>query len=84
MRLTAGIVEVDIHGMTKVQATELIDARLRQAGGAVYRIRVIHGYHSGTSLRDEIRSRYRKHPKVKRLEVGLNMGQTDLVLRELF
>lgn len=84
MRLTAGIVEVDIHGMTKVQATELIDARLRQAGGAVYRIRVIHGYHGGTSLRDEIRSRYRKHPKVKRLEVGLNMGQTDLVLRELF
>ena len=84
MRLSAGICEIDVHGMTKAQAVQLIDARLRQAGPSVYRLRIIHGYHGGTGLRDEIRSRYRRHPKVLRMELGLNQGQTDLVLRELF
>ena len=46
------------------------------------RIRVIHGYTRGTALRDFIRSRYRHHPKVLRVEAGLNPGATDLVLRE--
>lgn len=84
MRLSSGIQEIDVHGMTKIQATNLIDARLRQANRGIYRIRVIHGYNNGTGLRDEIRKRYRTHPKVIRLEIGLNMGQTDLILRELF
>ena len=83
MRLSSGFMEIDVHGMTKAQAISLIDARLKQAGSAVYRIRVIHGYHNGTELRDEVRRRYRRHPKVKRIELGLNEGQTELVLREL-
>ena len=78
---TLGCVELDVHGMTQVQAETAIEARLRRAGG-VYRIRVIHGYSRGTALRDFIRSRYRKHPKVLRVEAGLNPGTTDLVLRE--
>lgn len=84
MRLSAGIIEIDVHGMTKAQATALIDARLKQAGPSVYRLRIIHGYHGGTELKDEIRRRYRKHSKVIRMELGLNQGQTDLILRELF
>lgn len=79
--MNESIVELDIHGMTRYQAQIAIDAALRRAGGA-YRVRVIHGYHGGTALRDGIRERYAKHPKVKRIEVGLNQGQTDLVLRE--
>ena len=59
----------------------MIDAKLRRSAGA-YRIRVIHGYHGGTSLRDGIRKEYAKHPKVLRIELGLNPGETDLVLRE--
>ena len=74
-------VELDIHGMTQAQAETAIEARLRRAKG-VYRIRVIHGYTRGTALRDFVRSRYRKHPKVLRVEAGLNPGATDLVLRE--
>lgn len=84
MRLSAGIIEIDVHGMTKAQATALIDARLKQSGPSVYRLRIIHGYHGGTELKDDIRRRYRKHPKVIRMELGLNQGQTDLILRELF
>ena len=75
--------ELDVHGMTKVQALTAVDAKLRRVGASVYRLRVIHGYHGGTALRDEIRKRYAGHPKVKRVELGLNPGITDLVLREL-
>lgn len=80
--LTGGVVELDLHGMTQVQAKAAVDAALRRAGGSVYRLRVIHGYRGGTQLRDMLRREYGKHPKVKRLEVGLNPGATDLILRE--
>lgn len=75
--------ELDVHNMTKVQAVTAIDAALRRADAGVYRIRVIHGYHGGTVLRDAVRARYAKHPKVRRIELGLNSGETDLILREL-
>ena len=75
------IIELDVHGMTVTQACVAIDAALRRAKGA-YRIRVIHGYHGGTALRDGIRGRYGANGKVKRVELGLNPGQTDLILRE--
>ena len=79
--MSESIVELDVHGMTLYQAQIAIDAALRRAGGA-YRIRVIHGYRGGTALRDGIRGSYGAHPKVRRVELGLNPGQTDLVLRE--
>lgn len=78
---STGCVELDVHGMTQAQTEIAIEAKLKRAGG-VYRIRVIHGYTRGTALRDFIRSRYRHHPKVLRVEAGLNPGATDLVLRE--
>ena len=76
--------EIDIHQMTKVQAISAIDAKLKRFDSSVYSLRVIHGYHSGTALRDAVRSRYAKHPKVKRVELGLNPGETTLILRELW
>ena len=79
--MKGSIVELDVPGMTPNEAQIAVDAALRRAGGA-YRIRVIHGYRGGTALRDGIRARYAAHPKVLRVELGLNPGQTDLVLRE--
>jgi len=79
----SGFQEIDVHSMTRVQAITAIDARLRRADSSVYRLRVIHGYHGGTVIRDAVRSRYKNHPKVKRIEIGINPGETDLVLREL-
>ena len=81
--MSSGFQEIDVHQMTKVQAIAAIDARLRRADASVYRLRVIHGYHGGTVLRDAVREHYRGHPKVKRIELGLNPGETDLILREL-
>lgn len=79
-----GIIELDVHQMNKFQAKTYIDSRLKQAKNDVYVIRIIHGYHNGTVLRDMIRKEYRKNPKVKRIELSLNPGITDLVLRELY
>lgn len=79
--INESIVTIDVHNMTLYQARIAIDAKLRRAKG-VYRIRIIHGYHGGTVLRDAVRRDYAKHPAVIRVELGLNQGETDLVLRE--
>ena len=81
--MQSGFLEIDVHGMTREQAFTAIDAKLRRANASAYRLRVIHGYHGGTVLRDAIRARYRNHSKVRRIELGLNPGETDLILREL-
>ena len=51
-------------------------------GGSVYRVAVVHGCHGGTALRQMVRTVYARHPKVRRIELGLNPGVTELVLRE--
>lgn len=80
--MSAGILELDLHGSNQYQARIRINAALRRAGRDVYRIRLVHGYRGGTALRDMIRREYKSHPKILRLELGLNPGETDLVLRE--
>lgn len=80
----AGIIEVDIHGMTKQQAKRHLETQLMRASKSVYRMKVIHGYNSGTELRDMVRREMKHHKKVIRVEVGLNPGETVLVLRELY
>ena len=80
--MTGGTVTIDLHGMNRAQAQAAVDAALRRAGRSVYRLEVIHGYHAGNALRDMVRTVYARHPKVKRLEIGLNPGSTELILRE--
>ena len=70
--------------MNKHQAKIYVDSLIKRAGRDVYRIRVIHGYRGGTELRELVRKELSKNPKVIRVEVGLNPGETDLVLRELW
>ena len=79
--MTESIIELDVHGMTLYQAKVVIDAKLRRSAGA-YRIRVIHGYHGGTALRELVRREISADTRVLRWEAGLNPGETDLVLRE--
>lgn len=79
-----GVMEVDIHGMTKYQAKIFLESRIKSASNGVYRIRVVHGYHGGTELRDMVRGEIAKNKKVLRIELCLNPGETDLVLRELW
>ena len=80
--MNAGTVTVDLHGKNTYQAKIALDAALRRAKGGTYRIRVVHGYHGGTALRDFIRSEYGRHPKILRLMPSFDGGATELVLRE--
>ena len=81
--MNTGILELDIHGMTRYQAKVYLDSQIKKAKSDIYRIRVIHGYQGGTQLRDLVRREYAKHPRIIRIEIGLNQGSTDLILREL-
>lgn len=79
MAISAGILELDLHGKNEYQAKVAIEAALRRAKAGTYRLRLIHGYHGGTALRDMIRRDY----ATKCLRVlPLDNGRTDLVLRE--
>ena len=76
------VIEIDLHGKNAYQAEIAIDAALRRAGAATCRIRVVHGYNSGTALMELVREKYACHPKVRRVSTGLNRGVTELILRE--
>ena len=79
MAISAGILELDLHGKNEYQAKVAIHAALRRAKAVTYRLRLIHGYHGGTALRDMIRRDYAS--KCLRV-LPLDNGRTDLVLRE--
>ena len=83
--MNAGMIEIDLHGMNVYQAKVKIDSQLNKAGGGIYRLRLIHGYHGGTGIRDMIEEEYNhgRHPKVLRIQGGSNPGITELILREL-
>lgn len=77
-----GLVELDLHGKTVVQARTAINAALRRADSGVYRLRLIHGYRGGDRLREMIWTEYPRHRQVRRLAAA-GWGATDLILREL-
>ncbi|PKM39414.1 MAG: hypothetical protein CVV04_10425 [Firmicutes bacterium HGW-Firmicutes-9] len=78
---TPSTVTLDLHGKTQYQARIALEAQLRRSRG-VYRIRVIHGYHNGTALRDLVRGEFASRANVLRIE-AVSESATDLVLREL-
>ena len=80
--MVSGIIAIDLHGKNTYQAKVIIDSQLRRASAGTYRIRIIHGYHGGTALRDFIRSEYNRHPKIKRMLSSPDGGTTELILRE--
>lgn len=84
--MLSGIIELDLHKMNKMQAKTAIDNALQKAGGSVYRIRLIHGYHGGTELKRMILDEYSygRHEKVIRIVNGTNPGITELILKELY
>lgn len=79
--LQSGIIELDVHSMNRAQAKTYIDSQLKRAKKDIYQIKVIHGYRGGTAIRDMVRKTYRNHPKVVRVELPLNPGETNLILK---
>lgn len=85
MNLTSGIIEIDLHGLRTEEAVKKVKKEVNAAPGSVYTIRLIHGYHGGTRIREAIEDEfsYGRNEKVKRIKPGSNPGITELVLREL-
>ncbi|MCD7809720.1 MAG: Smr/MutS family protein [Erysipelotrichaceae bacterium] len=76
------MIEIDVHGFTQSEAKTRIMQILNSADKNIYMIRIIHGYHHGTALRNMIRKNFKKHPRLKRTEFGLNQGGTELIYWE--
>ena len=76
-----GIVEIDVHGKNVEEAIREIKKQLDHAMTGTYRIRIIHGYHGGTRIRDSIWDEF-GYGKVIRITMGETQGITELVLRE--
>ena len=83
MNLTSGIIEVDLHGLRVEDAVKRVKSEVRKAPGSVYVIRLIHGYHGGTRIKEAIEDEfsYGRDDKVKSIRNGANPGITELVLR---
>ena len=75
---------IDLHGLRQEEAIRVIDRAIAAADSSTYQIRLIHGFHRGTSLRSMIHDEYQFHPKVKRIMPGDNPGITVLVMKELY
>ena len=77
------IIDIDLHGLFQEEAIKVIDKALKSVDSSTYQIRLIHGYHRGTSLKNMILDEYKYDPKVLRIQPGDNQGVTILILREL-
>ncbi len=83
--LSSAVIEIDLHGLRTDEAIRKVKNEVNKAPRSVYTIRVIHGYHGGTSIRSAIMDEfsYGRNDKVIRVKPGSNPGITELVLREL-
>ncbi len=83
--LSSAVIEIDLHGLRTDEAIRKVKNEVNKAPRSVYTIRVIHGYHGGTSIRSAIMDEfsYGRCDKVIRAKPGSNPGITELVLREL-
>ncbi len=82
--MNEGIIELDLHGLNGEEAKRKIDGAIKNAASSVYRVRLIHGYHGGTSIKRMIEEEYgySREKRVLRICPGNNPGITELVLRE--
>ena len=80
--MTESVVTLDLHGMNCFQARTAITSCLKKSSASVYQIRLIHGHHGGTALKDMIDLEFSTHAKVRRC-LSPHPGETVLILREL-
>jgi len=69
---------VDIHGMTVADAKKKLEQYIKTAPKNC-EVTVIHGFHGGTALQNMVRKTL-KHKRIKRRILGLNNGETILVI----
>lgn len=73
--------EIDIHGMTEVMAIKALQKFIVSCDEDVDEILVIHGYHSGSVLKDMVLNPNKLRSKrVRRRKFTMNQGETILEL----
>lgn len=72
--------EVDIHGMTVMEAKKELTNLITKCDKATKEIDVIHGYQGGQALLNLVRKEL-KHPRLARRILSLNQGVTTLVIK---
>lgn len=78
----AGVVEIDLHGMSVQEAKKALERLLCSCGDGIQEIQVIHGSNGGTALQNMVRTGL-KHKRIARRHLTMNPGVTVLVLREV-
>lgn len=73
-------VTIDLHGETSASAKQKLQSKLNSLPKDTRELIVIHGYHGGTALQETVRKF--KHPKVERVILGLNQGETTLLIKK--
>lgn len=73
-------IKIDLHNKPLIQAQREMQRILKTCSVQTDQIQVIHGYHSGDIILKYIRLQL-KHPRIKQKIVGLNNGETFLILK---
>lgn len=72
---------IDVHGLTVTEARIEIERSIKNAPKNCKTVTVIHGYHSGTSLKDFIQSRNGiRSKRIERKRLTMNQGETIFIL----
>lgn len=71
---------VDLHGMTVSETKKELAKFLTQCPKDTKSVSVVHGYSNGNALQTFIRKSF-SHPRLERKIVGLNQGETELILK---
>ena len=73
--------ELDIHGMTELEAKTAIERFIVSCPKDVKEVVIIHGYHSGSVLKNLVRDRNKiRSKRIKRKKFTLNQGETIIEL----
>jgi len=73
--------EIDIHGLTEIEAIRTIEKFIATLDKDVKEIRVIHGYKNGDTLKETLASPHKiRSKRIKRRRYTMNQGETILEL----
>lgn len=70
---------IDLHGETRESAKQRLTGALKSLPKETRQLVVVHGYHGGNALREMVRNF--KHPRIERKSIGLNQGETILIIK---
>lgn len=72
--------EIDVHGMTELEAKSRIEKYIVSLPKDAQELRIIHGYHGGTSLKELVRSNKIKSKRIYKKRFTMNQGETIYLL----